>query len=91
MNPGAGAEESEAVRMSRLRWRCRRGMRELDVLLARYLDRVYPQATEAQRRTFEALLELQDPLILAYVVGTERPAEPSMADVIQQLTAAPPT
>jgi antitoxin CptB len=64
-------------------------MRELDVLLARYLEDVYPHASPAQRGAFEALLELQDPTILAYVVGRESPSDPSLADVIKQLTAAP--
>ena len=77
---------ADPARVSRLRWRCRRGMRELDVLLARYLDRVYPDAMEHQRQAFEALLELPDPLILAYVIGSERPTEQVLADVIQQLT-----
>jgi len=76
--------------MNRLCWRCRRGMRELDVLLARYLEDVYPHASPAHREAFEALLELQDPTILAYVVGRASPADPNLADVIKQLTAASP-
>lgn len=77
---------SETLTKGQLRWRCRRGMRELDVLLARYLDRVYPVASERQRRAFEFLLEQQDPLVLAYVVGSERPTDPDLLDVIEQLT-----
>jgi antitoxin CptB len=61
-------------------------MRELDVLLARYLDRVYPVASERQRQAFERLLEQQDPLILAYVVGKDRPTDPDLLDVVEQLT-----
>ncbi len=80
------AAELDAGRLSRLRWHCRRGMRELDVLLTRYLDKIYPQATETQRQAFETLLDLPDPLILAYVIGTETPAEPALIDVVQQLT-----
>jgi antitoxin CptB len=30
--------------IGKLRWRCRRGMRELDVLLSRYLDEEYRTA-----------------------------------------------
>ena len=80
--------DSATSSLSRLRWRCRRGMRELDVLLARYLEHVYPAASLPHREAFEALLELQDPTILAYVVGRERPGDPNLADVIKQLTAA---
>lgn len=63
-------------------------MRELDVLLARYLDRVYPRASPEQRLAFESLLELQDPVILAYVIGNATPPEPELADVIKQLTGS---
>lgn len=72
--------------LARLRWRCRRGMRELDVLLERYLERRYSHAPDAEQRAFEALLELQDPQLFAYVMLRERPADPELAHVIARLT-----
>ena len=51
----------DTVRLSRLRWRCRRGMRELDVLLVRYLDRDFAGASSRERDAFRALLDLPDP------------------------------
>jgi antitoxin CptB len=74
------------VSVARLRWRCRRGMRELDVLLERYLERRYPLAPAAEQRAFETLLELQDPQLFAYVTGREQPADPELADVVARLT-----
>ena len=41
----------------RLRWQCRRGMRELDVVLERWLEARYPSAPEPERRAFRTLLE----------------------------------
>jgi antitoxin CptB len=75
-----------AAHLSRLRWHCRRGMRELDVLLMRYFERDYPAAGSARQQAFEALLEFQDPVILAYLTGTQTPDRQDIADVIQQLT-----
>jgi len=43
---------------ARLAWRCRRGMKELDLLLLGWLNGQYPGATAACREQFEALLEL---------------------------------
>ncbi len=77
---------TDSIRMSRLRWHCRRGMRELDVLLMRYFEELYPVSSQSQQQAFEALLEYQDPVILAYLTGTEHPDRPEIADVIQQLT-----
>lgn len=75
----------DAVHLSRLRWHCRRGMRELDVLLTRYFEQDYPHATTSRQQAFESLLELQDPVILAYLTGTQEPDRQDIADVIQQL------
>lgn len=75
--------------LARLRWRCRRGMRELDVLLLDYLDRVYPGAGPGQQQAFERLLELQDPELLGYIIGrADLPADGGLRDVLASLTAA---
>ena len=47
--------------LSRLKWRCRRGMKELDLLLLRWLERGWPRADAERRRAFEWLLEQPDP------------------------------
>ncbi|MCW5598131.1 succinate dehydrogenase assembly factor 2 [Nitrosomonas sp.] len=44
----------------RLRWRCRRGMLELDLLLQRFLEQYASQLDEAQLKMFETLLSLPD-------------------------------
>jgi len=87
--PGDGGDTTagrlpSAQHLSRLRWHCRRGMRELDVVLARYLEDVYPQASDAERRAFEALLDLQDPDLMSFLVGRSAPpADPEMAHVLK--------
>jgi antitoxin CptB len=68
-----------------LKWRCRRGMRELDVLLERYLQERYPSAPAAEQQAFAALLEAPDPQLFAYVVQREVPADPEWAHVIAKL------
>lgn len=76
---------SEA-QIARLRWHCRRGMRELDVLLMKYMDKVFPQASPASQAAFAALLDLQDPELLALLTGNLTCEQKDMADVIDQLT-----
>ena len=67
-----------------LRWRQRRGMKELDVLLERYYDRRYAGATAAERAAFERLLEQDDPEIWGWIMGQGAvPAE--FTDVIAAL------
>ncbi|MCK7576885.1 MAG: succinate dehydrogenase assembly factor 2 [Chromatiales bacterium] len=50
--------------MGKLRWRCRRGMKELDLLTLGYLERHYPTAPAEEQQAFADLLELQDPLLI---------------------------
>ncbi len=75
--------------VGRLRWRCRRGMKELDILLARYMDERFCAASPQEREAFGRLLEIQDPVIYAYCLGQERPPE-HLAVLIQRITAGPP-
>ena len=60
-------------------------MRELDVLLERYLQERYPSAPAAEQQAFVALLEAPDPQLFAYVVQREVPADPEWAHVIAKL------
>ncbi|HEX7029647.1 MAG TPA: succinate dehydrogenase assembly factor 2 [Gammaproteobacteria bacterium] len=73
---------------ARLRWLCRRGMKELDVLLERYLEHRYPQAPEAEQRAFRALLDCQDPVLWDYVMENDRPQDEEMRNVIGKLVSA---
>ena len=59
---------------SRLRWQCRRGMRELDQLLVRYLEQHYETADEIEKAAFEAFLSLPDPQLMRYLLSKEPPA-----------------
>ncbi|MFA5171130.1 MAG: succinate dehydrogenase assembly factor 2 [Sulfuriferula sp.] len=44
----------------RLRWRCRRGMLELDLVLARFLQQHCARLTAQQLAEFDVLLDLPD-------------------------------
>lgn len=70
---------------SRLRWQCRRGMRELDELLLRYLERHYPQADEDEKAAFEAVLSLADPELNGYLLQRQTPSSESIAHVIKRI------
>jgi antitoxin CptB len=66
---GAAAAPADAAQLGRLRWRCRRGMQELDVLLGGWLDAHWRSASAAQRAAFAELLEQQDPDLWAWCTG----------------------
>lgn len=69
-----------------LLWRCRRGMKELDVLLERYAAAALPQADDLERRLLARLLDRPDPELAAYFLGGEAPLEPDMAALVARIT-----
>jgi antitoxin CptB len=71
--------------LAMLRWRCRRGMRELDLLLLRYLERDYPAADPAERAAFVGLLSRQDPDILGLLAGRIAADDAALAHVVARL------
>ena len=62
-------------------------MRELDVLMTRYLDDRYPTASSEQQAAFVRLLELPDPELLAYVTGRATPDDRELARVVAAVSA----
>lgn len=52
-----------------LYWRCRRGMKELDLLLIPYIEREYAHLTDEELKDFIELLELPDPEIYALLLN----------------------
>jgi antitoxin CptB len=74
--------QSVAVGRARLAWRCRRGMKELDLLLAGWLETRFEQASADLRRQFEGMLELPDPLLALYLLGAERPEQADLAALV---------
>jgi antitoxin CptB len=67
---------------SRLRWKCRRGMKELDDLLSRFLETEYDGLSELRQQAFTAVLEMEDPDLYACVLGQQQAPTAEMQDVI---------
>ena len=81
---------SEDSRMAKLRWRCRRGMKELDQLMLRYLDLYYRESSKAEQGAYERLLEdYQEPELLALLNGQTISEDPAIAAVIEKIRQSP--
>lgn len=79
---------TERAEMSRLRWRCRRGMLELDLLLRAFLDNGYERLNASQRRSFKKLLELPDQTLLEYLMGRSHVEQRELNDVVKRVRDA---
>jgi len=82
--------EEGGLEVRRLLWRCRRGMKELDVLLERFARSELSQATSEQRSIFARFLELPDPLLVDYLLGQVTPPEPELAELARRIATAGP-
>ena len=85
--PGLASTPWAASDRARMAWRCRRGMKELDLLLAGWLERQFDGASDAQRGLFEALLELPDPQLARYLLRGERPGSGALATLVESIRA----
>ena len=75
--------------MSKLRWRCRRGMKELDVLMNRYLDQRYEQASEEERAVFVDLIDVQDPDLYTWFIGRAEPDRDDFKKIVALILDLP--
>ena len=70
-------------RIERIRWRCRRGLLELDLLLQRFMDKYGSQLNEQQISQFESLLSLPDKDLLATLCSKPGTVDKSLKPLIQ--------
>ena len=59
--------------LRRLRWQCRRGLLELDVLFVRFLEQNYSALNETEQGAFQRLLEQPDQTLLSWLQGQQEP------------------
>ena len=74
---------------SRVYWRCRRGMRELEELLLDFGQAHYDVLTATERLAFEQLLDYSDQVLLEYTMGDAVPRDRTLADLISKIRHRP--
>ena len=79
----------DARTLSKLRWRCRRGLLENDLMIERFFARHAQTLTESQAQALEALMELSDNDLLDLLLGRSEPegalAREAVAEVLGQM------
>ena len=59
----------------RVRWRCRRGLLELDIVLGRFIEKNYAGLDESQQAIFDVLLDMPDTELWDMIAGKAVPQE----------------
>jgi antitoxin CptB len=73
------------IHLAKLRWQCRRGMLELDVLLGNYLSQHYQTASTTEQKTFERLLKFQDQELYQWFVQQLQPPDAELSSLVQKI------
>jgi antitoxin CptB len=71
----------------RLRWRCRRGLLELDLILQGFLERRFARLSAEEKALFAELLDRPDPELLDWALGRSEPPDPRYRDVVRLMRA----
>ncbi|MCL1141419.1 FAD assembly factor SdhE [Shewanella gaetbuli] len=72
----------ELMNIARVRWACRRGMLELDVLFQPFVEAHYENLADEDKQTFIRLLECEDPELFAWFMGHEKCPDPLLAAMV---------
>ncbi|MGJ8681353.1 succinate dehydrogenase assembly factor 2 [Paraglaciecola sp.] len=72
-------------RYGRLKWACRRGMLELDVLFMPFAETGFLELSEEKQLSFERLLTFDDPDLYAWFMGHQECKDQEMKDMIEHI------
>ncbi len=73
--------------LNRLRWRCRRGMLENDLILTRFLDLRGEGITDQEVVALDRLLELSDNELWDLLAGRQEPVDAAVNPLLDALRA----
>ncbi|RLV57771.1 succinate dehydrogenase assembly factor 2 family protein [Parashewanella curva] len=79
----------ELMNIARVRWACRRGMLELDVIFQPFVDTHYENLSEKDKVIFVRLLECEDPELFAWFMGHEDCPDPELAQMVVTVRGRP--
>jgi antitoxin CptB len=85
--PDAERRTLNPVQLNRLRWRCRRGMLENDLILARFLDAHGARMTDDEAAALIRLLDLADGELWDLLSGRNEPDDSALRPLVADLRA----
>jgi antitoxin CptB len=73
------------IELNRMRWAARRGMLELDLVLAPFVNSCYPELDEADRHRFQQLMLSEDQDLFSWFIRRDQPADRELASIVEQV------
>jgi len=76
---------TEQKTIAQLKWACRRGMLELDILLNKFLDQAYSNLPAEEQDIFEKLLQCQDQELFMWLTGKESVPDKDLRLLVEKI------
>lgn len=72
---------------AKIKWQCRRGMLELDLILNEFMTTHFDQLSPVKIEQLEALLTYPDPQLYVWLIGQEEPTDQELAEIVHTIRA----
>ena len=76
---------TQALKKAKLKWQCRRGMLELDLLLQPFVLRHLDNLTDKELDTLDVLLTTPDPVLYDWLMGRESPEDKELSSLVEYI------
>lgn len=80
---------TEEIDQRRLRWKCRRGMLELDLILEDFFVNKYVTLVQNEKKAFAKLLDCEDTDLLAWLLHAQQPTDPEIRTIVLKINKNP--
>jgi len=77
-----------SARVRKLKWLCRRGMKELDILLQRFIEQNTESLAQGAWPEFEPLLQAEDDLLWDWFLDTSRSDAAPYRELLERVLSA---
>jgi antitoxin CptB len=74
--------ENESLNVNQLKWRCRRGIKEVELLLIPYFDTYFDQLSITGKKIFTEILQEDDVVLFEWFTQRAEPSDPQLAKMV---------
>lgn len=71
--------------LAKIKWMCRRGMLELDIMLMPFFENCFVDLSSFEQESFIELLKMDDPLLFRWLMRQEKPDKIQLQYIIEKI------
>ena len=75
----------ELLEERKIKWKCRRGMLELDILLDRFYENQFLTLETKEKKLFNRLLDEPDPVLYDWLFGRKISSDPQLQCLVKKI------